>query len=136
MEGAQYVREQFLKKLDSGKVELPVGKNHAIELVSIKDLGVSYPVLLNPSQILDESLPDPEMQSDDEETDPTARPKTVNVPRFDFIVQFCWQETPPSVRAKKKSERSAAAAAAAAAAADPTAAGPGAPAGAVPGGSL
>ena len=128
LEGAQYVREKFLKKLDVEKVPLPVGKNHAIELVPIKDLGISYPVLLNASQITDEALPDPNAQSDDEEGQ-MPRVKTINVPRFDFVVQFCWQETPPNVRAKKKAERAAAAAAAAAAA---PAAEPGAPAGAAP----
>ena len=116
LEGAGYVREKFLKKLDAGKVELPVGKNHALEFVPIKDLGVSYPVLINPSQIVDEPLVDPQAQ--EEEDDPAQRPRsrTVNVPRFDFVVQFCWQETPPTVRAKKKAERTAAAAAAAPAA--------------------
>ncbi len=128
LEGAQYVREKFLKKLDAEKVPLPVGKNHAVELVPIKDLGISYPVLLNASQITDEALPDPNAQSDDEEGQ-APRLKTINVPRFDFVVQFCWQETPPNVRAKKKAERAVAAAAAAAAA---PAAEPGAPAGAPP----
>ncbi len=129
--GAQYVREQFLKKLETEKVELPVGKNHALELVPIKDLGISYPVLINPSQIVDEPLIDPTVQDNEDEPGAVPKSKSVNVPRFDFVVQFCWQETPPSVRAKKKAERTAAAAAAAAAsAADPGA--PAAPPGTAP----
>ena len=97
---------------------LPVGKNHELELVAIKDLGVSFPVLINPSQIEDEKIPDPEAQEDDPDAvDALGKRKTIPVPRFDFTVQFCWQETPPSTRAKKKAERTAAAAAAAAAAA-------------------
>jgi type IV pilus assembly protein PilM len=119
LEGAQFVREQFLKRLENDKVTLPVGKNHAPEQVSIKDMGISYPVLINPSQIDNEEMLNPEAQDDE---DNPAVPKTIQVPRFDFVVQFCWQETPPSTRAKKKSERAAAAAlAAAAAASDPTA---------------
>jgi type IV pilus assembly protein PilM len=101
IEGAQFVREQFMKRLESDKVPLPVGKKHATVLVPIKDLGIGYPVLIRTSQIYSDPLLDPEQE---EEGNPGEDPKPKLIPanRFDFTVQFCWQETPPSQRAQKK----------------------------------
>jgi len=57
--GAQYVRNTLLNKLRTGEVILPIGTGEEKERVTMKELGVSHPVLINPLQIYEEYIVDP-----------------------------------------------------------------------------
>ncbi len=73
----------------------------------LKDLGIANPVLVETSRILPRDIPDPnDDEADAAEGDPgrKAMVKKIQVPQFDFVLQFSWQETPLSKRLKKKQE--------------------------------
>jgi len=90
--GAAYVRRTLLRKLATGNVILPNADQTGEETVSMAELGVSYPVLIDPQRPEKEVIPDPW-------ADPTiAEPQTVELDRFNFIVHFCWKKTTPSQR--------------------------------------
>lgn len=59
VQGAQYVRDTLIKNLEQGKVLLPRGDEGGEELVSMKELGIGYPILPNPGQIVDDFIPNP-----------------------------------------------------------------------------
>jgi hypothetical protein len=102
-QGAQYVREALIKKLDAGTVLLPVGAGGKMEMVTLKDLGLSNPVLVEGSKLRDVNIPDPEVDLA-EVAAGKAAPKSIPLRQFDFIVQMSWQETPLSKRIQKKQE--------------------------------
>lgn len=111
-EGAQYVRTTLVRDLMKGIVQLPVSqgtdKKHVMKGVPIADLGISYPVIISNNPNRKDHRPDPTVDADDR-----SREKILELDRFDFTVQFCWQETPPSKRQAKEDAAKAAAAAAA-----------------------
>lgn len=107
--GPQYVRETLLKNLETGTVELPVGPKGEMKAVAIKDLGVDYPVLLTTPRIVEVEIPD--SNADLDENNGVAQgPKMLKLMRFDFVLQFAWRETPPSVRIQKAQAKAKAAA--------------------------
>ncbi len=53
-QGAQYVRNTLIKKLRDGEVKLP-SRDGGEETVKLKDLGITYPVLINPSKVYEET---------------------------------------------------------------------------------
>lgn len=134
--GPNYVRTTLLKGLAEGTVELPSGEGGAKETVKLKDLGVSYPILVNPTANFDEEIPDPNAedsaggggmmqgggaavrvrpQGAAANTAPNA--STIKLSRFNFTVHFCWQpQTPTARHAPKKTPEEQAKAAADAAA--------------------
>jgi len=57
--GAQYLRNTLLSKLRAADVLLPTGAGDEKDRISLKDLGISNPVLVNPGRIVDEELQDP-----------------------------------------------------------------------------
>jgi len=107
--GAQYVRNTLIHHLRNGKVLLPSGPGGQQELVSMEELGIRYPVLVNPTRPYEYEMPDPQAP-------PAARAAPgsgagragaragredrpmIKVERFDFVVEFVWTPTPPSVR--------------------------------------
>ncbi len=102
--GAQYVRNTLIDQLQGAEVLLPSVAGGPPELVSMKELGISYPVLVDPTRPYECEIPDPQAP-------PTLRPAkaggsggreearpTIKVDRFDFVVEFVWTPTPPSVR--------------------------------------
>ncbi len=117
----EYVRETLLKKLlnrDDPKkgtlVSLPIavlgpdGKTPQVKMtqVSIKDLGISYPVLMQhgPSKLAyedDVTLPGWSP------TNGGVEAPAVKVKRYDFLIQFCWKETPLSKRNEKAKQSEA-----------------------------
>jgi type IV pilus assembly protein PilM len=158
--GAVYLRKTLLEKLKHGTVLLPSSP----EPVTMKDLGISHPVLLYTPEIYEETVVHPEIQrlanpddvaqymsymssrlnaagktlpgrdEDDERIGRGGSNRTtgadtkgvdavkkfardlgvseeITLRRFDFVIQFAWVETPPSVRAKKKDNANAASAA-------------------------
>lgn len=138
--GPQYVRNTLIHQLDTGMILLDDGSGQMIE-VSMKELGISHPVI-----VLD-SVPKTVML-DNPEFDPATMggvngmggemgpglggpmgpmgpmgsdtpivPAKIPVKVYEFTVQFCWQETPLSKRIENKKIQAEAEAAAAAEAA-------------------
>ena len=94
--GDEYIRETLLKKLlnkDDPKkgtlISLP-GPDGKSTQVSIKDLGISYPVLLNYGQHktpYQADIPLPGWNPGN-----GAEAPSISVNRYDFAIQFCWKE--------------------------------------------
>ena len=127
--GGDFVRKTFIKNLHEMKVMLPNGSGKEEE-VSMKDLGIVYPVLVSASAPQGVLIPNPNVGSDDASPPPpmptptqftrrslTSQPpagtlplspnppppnNTVRVVRCNFIVHFCWTPTTPSIRQAMK----------------------------------
>ena len=120
-QGAEYVRHTLIESLRNAKVKLPSGEGGALESVPMSELGVSYPVLVDPKRVVTEELTDPNVDLDTAADaggmaagmpgaaaghpaagnhGPTDNKK--NVQRFNFEVQFCWQPKTPSQRHEPK----------------------------------
>lgn len=127
-QGAQFVRNTLIEELRSAKIDLPGSKNGALEAVSMEELGISHPMLVNPELVTPREFIDPNAETGANMPGGMglggmeggmgvpggARPalggggatdgkkKIFNC--FDFNVQFCWQPKTPSEReeAKKK----------------------------------
>ena len=133
-QGAQYVRNTLIRQLREGKLELPTGAGGKLETVTMKDLGISCPVLVNPLKVYEVEVTDPNAEPGDGAAPagwacrwspggmgmggmgrnrPVPGPAdasaagTVKLGKFDFVVQFCWQPKTPSERheAKKAPEK-------------------------------
>lgn len=159
--GPEYVRRTILRNLKHGSVELPVslerqrGGNNGTEVVTLKQLGIYYPILMNPG-VIDEKyrLLDPEAAAKERKklmekmlksrpggaryvgragmmddsmsmtgggrgmpgletiAGSMSRDQVLNLRRFAFVIQFVWQETPPSIRDLRNAAIAAAIAAA------------------------
>ncbi|MGY8768198.1 MAG: pilus assembly protein PilM [Pirellulales bacterium] len=122
---AQYVRDTLLNNLDSGSLMLP-DKSGQMVSVSMRDLGISHALIIAdspPTDVLvknpdykDPVLPDPNDPSSAPGTglnpalnsgvgpgsgtliDDPDNPRKITVQVYEFSIQFCWQETPLSVR--------------------------------------
>jgi len=135
--GAQYVRDTLIWKLENSDIFLPGVKKETLaddgaepkpELVSMKALGIGYPTLTYRGKISPVLIPDP--SADDTNTAGAglnggggalgggmlgagrglggpSEAKTIQVKRFDFIVEFCWTPTPPTRRLEKLKEAQA-----------------------------
>ncbi|MDR3181536.1 MAG: hypothetical protein LBT89_01220, partial [Planctomycetaceae bacterium] len=137
---AVYLRKTLLYNLKHGTVVLPSSG----EAITMKELGVSYPVLIDTPEAEPVSIIHPVLQplvdagavtdtgggsrgsrgergydSDDRDYRANSKqgkaaetladhakklgvPERLSLRRFDFVIQFAWVETPPSVRDKKK----------------------------------
>ncbi|PQO29276.1 pilus assembly protein PilM [Bremerella cremea] len=118
--GAQYVRNTLIDQLDRGFVEL-INDNNEPELVSMKELGISHPIIAVDKVPQEIQFPNPDyeppagglsgeggydmysgggagmrnpMGTDDE----PPVPATIPLKMYVFKVQFCWRETPLSKR--------------------------------------
>jgi len=97
--GASYVQETLVRKLATGKVILPTIDHAEQETVSMQELGVDCPVLIDPRNFYPHEIPDPW-------ADPTIQqPQPLVVDRFDFTVHFCWKQTTPSERQAQREEK-------------------------------
>ncbi len=112
-EGSNYVRKTLLKNLEDSIVEIPSTDGKSKIKVPIKQLGVSYALLLKPTKPYEEEIPIPGIR--DEEA-PKVKPNVgrdggpgakerdqakISVLRFDFTLQFAWKESPYSSRQEK-----------------------------------
>jgi type IV pilus assembly protein PilM len=134
-QGAVYVGNTLIANLERDRVLLPTGKKKKdakgeetdedeLDFVSMKDLGISCPVLIDPQPVREEEIPDlsasPASTGAGGGPGPASRGimgagfrseksddqvKMIKVRRFHFVVQFCWQPVLPSERAKKKAEK-------------------------------
>ncbi len=97
----EYLRSTLIHNLEKGSVDLPVdsgdGKPPLLTVVPIKDLGISCPVIATRAKLEDEVVETP-----DAEFEPDAAKREVHLKKYPFIVQYCWQETPPSKRREKE----------------------------------
>lgn len=50
VQGAQYVRETLIRNLQTGRVLLPKVDEPGVEWVTMEELGIGYPVLINPGR--------------------------------------------------------------------------------------
>jgi type IV pilus assembly protein PilM len=106
--GAKFVRDTFMKNLEEKKIMLPDGEGGKPKLVSIKELGLGYPVIVRSWRIRPVEIRDPnEELAAAAQLGPGGRPgaaappqqfNSIKLMQFDFILQMCWQETPLSKR--------------------------------------
>ena len=133
-QGAQYVHETLIKSLAGlgEKLIFPAkDETGQAEAVSVTDLGIGFPVLVDPGQIYPDKLINPNVEGasalamaggagsysedyyDDEamgyrpgmtrrpgttgtsEEDEEAEDPVIDVLKFDFTVEFCWQPEMP-----------------------------------------
>jgi type IV pilus assembly protein PilM len=123
-EGLQFVANTFFRNLEQGTVQLPDGPDGAPIDVPIKDLGISYPVVVTQYRIDDRPFyPDASDQEGGGQRGGGMRmpmaemglgrpggvggapeikaPREWKLRRYDFVVQFCWQPTTRSGRQSK-----------------------------------
>ena len=106
--GAQFVRRTLLDNLLKMGVSLPTGDkdskgNDVVEKVSMQDLGITYPVLVNPKGVEEQEIDSPLAAA--EGGAGRGEPTKTRLPRFDFTIQFCWQPKLPSERLKDKQQK-------------------------------
>jgi hypothetical protein len=118
--GLVHVRQTLVRHLLEGVVRLPEGD------FTMKELGIGYPIFVLNSTLQRTSIPNPYFQDDSGESrggsfgvagaakdkkkdKKKAKEESVEswpAVRYDFIIQFVWQEKPLSVRmeARRKAE--------------------------------
>jgi len=127
-QGAQYVRNTLIHNLLHEKVDLPAAEGQGMESVSMAELGILCPVLVNPLRVYDVEIPDPTAAPETEPGGMSHMPEggmlgggkvprppstaggattggTIRLKRFDFTVEFCWQPKLPSERLRLRLER-------------------------------
>lgn len=133
--GPAHVRNTLLRNLEHGSVTVPLGPGQPASQFTMKELGIGYAILALDPRPLPEKIPNPNYvppanaqsgfgtgsgsSGSSETAEAVVDPNNLevfDVLRYDFIVQFCWQEKPLNVRIeeRRKAEEAAAAAAAAA----------------------
>lgn len=116
--GAQYVRNTLIDQLDRGSVEL-INENNEPELVTMKELGISHPIIAMDEVPRTVQIPNPKyeppalggqggmdeyggfgpgMGGDPMDPSQPMEPPTIKVKVYRFTVQFCWRESPLSKR--------------------------------------
>lgn len=108
LEGAQYVRSTLIKNLlgEGDKVIVSAGPLAGQE-VSVSDLGIGFPVIVQSSSIKPVRIPlakmgggsagpllAPTAQQPDDDLLESETPQELVLRRYDFVVQFCWQPRP------------------------------------------
>jgi type IV pilus assembly protein PilM len=118
-EGEKFVRETFIKNLETGKVSLPDGPGGQPVEVPIADLGIHSPVVVTNQKVYPVTYMAEPVDSSNGSvpTGPegvamsagagTDGPKTFKLRQYDFIVQFCWQPQPRGHRLEKMAEKKA-----------------------------
>jgi type IV pilus assembly protein PilM len=92
-QGAVFIRNTLLKNLETKKITLPVfGAEGQVQMetFTMQELGIDYPVLVEVSRLIEEPI------GEENPSNPAAKPVTLL--RCEFVVQFCWKETPASKR--------------------------------------
>ena len=122
---AQYVRNTLIKALEDGELELPNGPNRGASTVSMKELGIMFPMLLRSEEDFQNraSVPNPNydemavlaqieeaQRAVDEGRQPDENAEAIEeefvlVPKYSFTVQFYWQEKPLSQRLEAQQQK-------------------------------
>lgn len=115
LEGSNHVRKYLTTAFLNSTIELPTDKtdengNPIMETFTLKEMGLSYPLLLDDNAPVPSRVPNPDydrdsameafaaLEEEGAEDDPAFVPPTVEVPRLDFVFQIVWQETIVSER--------------------------------------
>lgn len=118
-QGLNYLRYNLLVNLLKPRIEVPkdppelgqvlaqaaqekwAGAPEDPKFLPVGDLGIRYPVLIGQQLDWDKMV-----DIDPEQGLPGVAPgaKQIKVPRYDVIVEFCWQEVLPSERGKKPAD--------------------------------
>ncbi len=121
--GEEYLRKTLIDGLQNGKVTLPTPDRKGSEKVTMKELGISFPVLWKPEKVENVLIDNPKAGSGTvgggyQGGTAGEQESKISVPQFKFNVQFCWQPKLPHERQadKEQSETDIAAAPDAAAA--------------------
>jgi len=134
--GREYVYQTLIENLRNKTIELPTftstegGAGGKKEKLTMKELGIEYPVLVEPKpyqkiEVLDpkaalEEMPNPTTGAPAAKADAspgpgesarpagkesTAKKKTILLWKYPFTVEFVWRPTPPSKRAEEKKKK-------------------------------
>jgi type IV pilus assembly protein PilM len=132
--GPALVRSTLLKNLEHGLIDVPLGPGQPMHRFTHKDLGIGYAILVLNPRPRDFRIPNPNFVSADGQgqgdgaaaaafgapaagargagkaaaKDDPNNPEFYIVPRYDFIIQFCWQEKAMSDRLAEQQKRLAA----------------------------
>jgi type IV pilus assembly protein PilM len=88
--GPDHVLRTLLNNLENGSVELPIDENGTMGSFTMKEMGISYPILSDDSgQPKLAKVDNPDHRSD--EATSLENPLLFDVPKYDFKIQFCWQ---------------------------------------------
>ncbi len=128
-EGEEFIRNTFFKNLETGTVKLPDGPDGKLIDVPIADLGIKFPVIVThpriqtvyrTSEMADNAATTGGPVRGGPEGGPgygtgavvpgVDQPKQFKLRKFPFVIQFCWQPQPRSLRLQKMAEKKAAAA--------------------------
>jgi type IV pilus assembly protein PilM len=124
-EGREFIEHTLFHELEEGTVQLPDGDGGALVDVPIKDLGISFPVVITQPKIRTVTFLPDEINADApnrggraiatrEERGPRGRnegaadqpeQKSWKLRRYDFVIQFCWQ---PKTRTQRREKPAAA----------------------------
>ncbi len=113
--GAAYIRNTLLKNLREGTVKLPDQEGNEVEF-TYKEMGVGYPILAVNNEINHAyRLKNPNHPANSQgggrvgavrgDDDGTAIPLDFAAPKYDFVIQFCWQENPLTQRMELLTKR-------------------------------
>jgi len=133
--GPAHVRNTLMNFLENGSIELPLGPGLPNERFTLDELGIGYVILAwdppinrnftlpNPNYVPPTSGPGSGSFGGESPmpfpmatgaagaagaaADPNAEPPEFKVPKYEFIVQFCWQEKPLSIRLAEREKRKA-----------------------------
>ena len=105
-----------MQNLATGKIVVPSPDGKGTETVSLKDLGISYPVLINPKAIYTVDIDNPKPISRAEGRRRAGRRPTAGEPpcrrrtkspckRFDILVHFCWKPATGQPTDAEKAEK-------------------------------
>jgi len=138
--GPAHVRNTLMNYLENGSIELPLGPGLPSERFTLDELGVGFVILAwdppinrnftlqNPNYVAPTTgpgsgafgegpMPGPmpvgAAGAAGAAADGSTEPAEFKVPKYEFIVQFCWQEKPLSLRLAEREKRKAEAKAAA-----------------------
>ena len=120
--GPAHVRNTLLRNLEQGWIDVPAGPGRPPERFTHKELGIGFAILALDPPIREFTIPNPNAEpsaqdansgafggpmdfgggpkvpgKEDAKADPN-NPDVYKVPRYDFVVQFCWQEKPLGIR--------------------------------------
>ena len=91
----QYVNNTLIKNLKEMSIMLPDGEDDALVEVSLADLGISHPWLVEGSKIYDDFVdPDAKLAGSQPNyssgNSNSETPSGIKLKRYDFVVHFCW----------------------------------------------
>ena len=101
--GAEFVEKTLIDSLQNTTVVLPSGEGGKPQAVTLRELGITYPVLVNPGKIEEGSVVNPNVEgAGGQGAGAAAGGQSMKVRVFHFRVEMAWKQTPPSQRSKNR----------------------------------